>query len=373
MTIWIHSMVNRNCLQASEPLHSLPNRLLDAIYNVVDIIVSYVWAGRETEAYLEESGFHVVGVDCGTCVNRLLVHWLPDRTSLDFLCEHEHAESLHIFVRLTIGRRTIYGVNHTCSTAHCGLDDLLVGLFLTLNVNGRVQCRCAEPEIRIIARIRRLLMDMNTRHIGQQFLIKLLHMLMMLDMRIENSHLAATDTCANIGHTIVVADGSMLVVRIGITRLCRIPHDLIGIFSIAANKSAAAGSRDHLVAVERQYAVLAESSENLAVKARTHALCGILDNLNTVFVCNSHDLVNLVRHTIESHWDNRLRIFARFFFSVNDCLFKKRRIHIPRLRLQTDKHRFCAEIGYRMRRCAECERLYTNLVTGAHSLPIVHD
>ena len=55
MTIWIHSTVNRNCLQDSEPLHSLPNRLFDAIYNVVDIIVGYVWAGRETEAYLEES------------------------------------------------------------------------------------------------------------------------------------------------------------------------------------------------------------------------------------------------------------------------------------------------------------------------------
>ena len=202
MTIWIHSMVNRNCLQASEPLHSLPNRLFDAIYNIANIIVGYVWAGRETEAYLEESGFHVVGVGCGTCVNRLLVHWLPDWTALDFLGEHEDAESLHIFVRLTIGRRTIYGVNHTYSAAHCGLDDLLVGIFLTLNVNGRVQCRCAEPEIRIIARIRRLLMDMNTRHIGQQFLIKLLHMLMMLDMRIKNSHLAATDTCTNIGHTI---------------------------------------------------------------------------------------------------------------------------------------------------------------------------
>lgn len=129
MTIWIHSTVNRNCLQDSEPLHPLPNRLFDAIYNVADIIVGYVWAGRETEAYLEESGFHVIGVGCGTCVNRLLVHWLPDRTSLDFLGEHEHAESLHILVRLTIGRRTIYGVNHTCSAAHCGLDDLLVGIF----------------------------------------------------------------------------------------------------------------------------------------------------------------------------------------------------------------------------------------------------
>lgn len=81
-------------------------------------------------------------------------------------------------------------------------------------------------------------MDMNTRHIGQQFLIKLLHMLMMLDMRIKHRHLAATDTCANIGHTIVVANGSVLVVWIGITSLCRIPHNLIGILRFATNESA---------------------------------------------------------------------------------------------------------------------------------------
>lgn len=81
-------------------------------------------------------------------------------------------------------------------------------------------------------------MNMHARHIGQQFLVKLPHMLMMLDMRIENSHLAATDTCTNIGHTIVVANGRMLIVRISIARLRSIPHNLIGILGIAANKSA---------------------------------------------------------------------------------------------------------------------------------------
>ena len=101
------------------------------------------------------------------------MHWLPDWTALDFLGQHEHAESFHIFVRLTIGRRTIYGVNHTCSSAHCGLDDLLVGILLTLNMNLRVQRRSTKPEIRIITRILRLLMNMYARNIGQQFLVNL--------------------------------------------------------------------------------------------------------------------------------------------------------------------------------------------------------
>ena len=79
---------------------------------------------------------------------------------------------------------------------------------------------------------------MHARDIGQQFLIKLLHMLMMLDMRIDNSHLAATDTCANIGHAIVVANGRMLIVRISIARLRSIPHNLIGILRFATNESA---------------------------------------------------------------------------------------------------------------------------------------
>lgn len=81
-------------------------------------------------------------------------------------------------------------------------------------------------------------MDMNTRHIGQQFLIKLLHMLMMLDMRIKHRHLVATDTCTNIGHTIVVANGRMLIVRISIARLRSIPHNLIGILRFATSESA---------------------------------------------------------------------------------------------------------------------------------------
>lgn len=146
------------------------NRLFDAIYNVADIIIGYVWAGRETEAYLEESGFHVVGVGCGACVNRLLVHWLPDRTALDLLGKHEHAQSLHILIRLTIRRSAIHRMNHTCSTANSRLDNLLISILLTLNINLRGQRRSTKPGIRIKTRILRLLMNMDARHISQQLL-----------------------------------------------------------------------------------------------------------------------------------------------------------------------------------------------------------
>ena len=155
----------------------------------------------------------------------------------------------------------------------------------------------------------------------------------MLDMRIQNSHLAATDTRTNIRHTIIVTDSRMLIIRIRITSLRSIPHNLIGILRIAANESAATGSRNHLIAVERQHAVLAESSEHLTVETRTHTLSGILDHRNPILLRNRHNLVNVIRHTIKRHRHNSLRITPCLLLPVNDSLLQQYRIHIPSLRL----------------------------------------
>lgn len=125
---------------------ALSDCVLDALHNILDIIVSHVWAGRETEAHLEKTGFHLVGVGSSTCIDRLLVHRLPYRTALDLLGKHEHAESLHILIRLTIRRRAVHRMNHTCSTADSRLDDLLVNILLTLNMNLRGQRRSTKPE-----------------------------------------------------------------------------------------------------------------------------------------------------------------------------------------------------------------------------------
>lgn len=80
-------MHNPDYGRPANPLNTaiLPDCLLDAIDNIADIVVSHVWAGGETEAYLEKLGLHIVGVGCATGVNRLLVHRLPDWTAFDFL------------------------------------------------------------------------------------------------------------------------------------------------------------------------------------------------------------------------------------------------------------------------------------------------
>ena len=75
-------------------------------------------------------------------------------------------------------------------------------------------------------------------------------MLVMSNMGIENGHLAAAYTGAYIGHTVVVSDGSVLIVRICIAGLCCLPHNLIGIFRIAANQGTTTGSGNHLIAIE---------------------------------------------------------------------------------------------------------------------------
>ena len=114
----------------------------------------------------------------------------------------------------------------------------------------RIKSCCTEPEVGIEARVCRLLVDMNPRNVSKEFLVEGLDVLVMSDMRIENGHLAAADTSAYIGHTVVVADGSMLIVRICIAGLGGIPHNLVSLFRIAANEGAASGSGNHLVAVE---------------------------------------------------------------------------------------------------------------------------
>ena len=83
---------------------------------------------------------------------------------------------------------------------------------------------------------------------------------MMSNMILENSHLTTADTRTNIRHTIVVANLGMLVVRISITCLCSVPHNVVGILVITANKCTSTRGSNHLISIEREHTETAKGT-----------------------------------------------------------------------------------------------------------------
>ena len=138
----------------SRPQKVLKNRFLYALHDILHVLIRNIRTCWQTEANLKQFLLYPIRVHRSTLIHWLLVHRLPYRTALDLLGKHEHAESLHILIRLTIRRRAVHRMNHTCSTANSRLDDLLVSIILTLNMNLRGQRRRTKPEIRIITRIK---------------------------------------------------------------------------------------------------------------------------------------------------------------------------------------------------------------------------
>ena len=105
----------------------LPNNsFLYTLHNIPNIFIRHIRTYRQAEPDLEQVLLHTICINRGTLIHRLLVHRLPNRTTLDLLGKHKHAQRLHILIRLTIRRSAIHRMNHTCSTANSSLEDLLV-------------------------------------------------------------------------------------------------------------------------------------------------------------------------------------------------------------------------------------------------------
>ena len=178
------------------------------------------------------------------------MHWLPNRTALDFLGEHEDTEGFYVLVGLTVGGGTFYGLDDTGCSTHGSLDDFLVSILLTLDANFGIDGCGTEPEVGIIARIGWLLVEGDARNILQELLVEFLDVLVVGNVLVEDCHLTTADTCTYVGHAVVVANGGMLVVRICIACLGGIPHDGVSIFCITADEGTTARGSDHLVAIE---------------------------------------------------------------------------------------------------------------------------
>ena len=123
------------------------------------------------------------------------MHWLPYGTAFYFLGEHEDTEGFYVGVGLAVGGGTFYCLDDSCCSTYGCLDDFLVGILLTLDADLGIDGGSTEPEVGIIARIGRLLVEGDTWNILQELLVEFLYMLVVGDVVIENGHLATSDTC----------------------------------------------------------------------------------------------------------------------------------------------------------------------------------
>ena len=213
----------------------------------------------------------------------------------------------------------------------------------------------------------RLRVDTYARHTSQQLLIHLLHMLVVVDMLIEHGHLSTTDAGADVRHAVVVANGLMLIVRIGLAGLGGQPHDLLPSLLVGADECAAARGGDHLVAVEGEHAVAAEGAQHLSLPAATEAFGGVFDDGDVVFRGDLHDTVDVVGHAIERHGHDGLGLTACLGDAVADGLLHQLGVDVPRVLLAVDEDGCRAEVGNGVGRGAEGERLHDDLVARPHA------
>ena len=141
-------------------------------------------------------------------------------------------------------------------------------------------------------------------------------------MVFHHSHLSAADTGANIAHAVVIADSLMLIIRISLSGLGGIPHNLVGSLLVRANQGTTTTGGDHLVTIKGEYTILAEGPQHLTIIARAKTLGSILDDGDIVLLPYLHDALDIVGHTVQCHWHDSLGVFTRLGLPVDNCLFK---------------------------------------------------
>ena len=88
----------------------------------------------------------------------------------------------------------------------------------------------------------------------------------------------------------------------------------------------------------------------------------VLNDGDVVAIGDFHDSVDVVRHSVERHGHDGLGFLARLGDTVLDGLFHQLGVNVPRILLTVDEDRCRTEIGNRVRRGAEGERLHDDLV-----------
>ena len=102
-TNWLHPQQLIHQCHYTVRLLSYNYTGFDSIHDVANVVISHVGAGGEADADFEEGLADAVDVGRSVFVDGLLVHWLPKRTGLDVGLIEIDAQSLYIFVGLTVG------------------------------------------------------------------------------------------------------------------------------------------------------------------------------------------------------------------------------------------------------------------------------
>ena len=189
----------------------------------------------------------------------------------------------------------------------------------------------------------------------------------MRQMIIHHGHLSTSDTSADIRHTVVIPDLLMLIVRITLTILRSIHHDLAPVVFVLSNQRTAPRRCNHLIAIERQYAILTKRTQRLSLIARAKSFSRILYDGDTILIGNLHDTVSLVWHTVERYRHDSLRRLPSLGDTVFDSHLQQFRIHVPRIRLRIDQHRRSPQIRHRVRRSTERKALHNHLISRLHA------
>ena len=190
---------------------------------------------------------------------------------------HEYTESFHIVVRLAVGGSAISYMDDTSCTTNSTFHDSLICILLTLNLYIRIKRNGAKPIIRVIFPSGRLAVNSHTFNILQQLFIEFLNMLMVSYVIVNDSHLATTNTSANITHTVVISYLLVLIVRIALTVLCSIHHYLAPVVFVLSNQCTTARSSNHLITIKRQDTVFTKCTKHLSVELRAKAFSSIFN------------------------------------------------------------------------------------------------
>ena len=189
---------------------------------------------------------------------------------------------------------------------------------------------------------------MYPRYICEQLLIHLLHMFMMFYVSVNDCHLPPSDSRTDITHPIVISYFLMLIIRITLPILRRIHHNLAPTLLIRCNQCPTPRGGNHLITIEAQHAIFPKRPQHLSFIPASESFRCILNHGYSIPISNLHNPFYLIRHPIQCHRHNRLRIATRLSLSVFNRHLEQFRVHIPRLFLRVHEHRRSPQIRYRM-------------------------